>query len=243
MRIYGIIVIVFGLLAGSLHADTVVLNPIQDSTIYQDNVGNSNGGGEFFFAGQNGGASPRRGLIQFDLSAIPAGSVITGVTFDLFASQVSSPDDVDVSFHRLTSAWGESPDSNPGGGEGGGTAAATGDATWNHTFFDDQLWTTQGGDFIADASATTTVSTTGAYSWSGAGLIDDVQGWLDGSISNYGWIGIGDETVAATAKRFNSRTNGSNVPTLTVQFSAIPEPGSACLVSVLTLGLISRRRR
>ena len=85
MRIYGIIVIVFGLLAGSLHADTVVLNPIQDSTIYQDNVGNSNGGGEFFFAGQNGGASPRRGLIQFDLSAIPAGSVITGVTFDLLS--------------------------------------------------------------------------------------------------------------------------------------------------------------
>ena len=223
-------------------ADIVVLNPSQDNTIYQDSPGNSNGSGDFVFAGQNGGASPRRGLTQFDLSAIPTGATITGVTVNMFASQVSSTDASDVSFHRLLSAWGEST-SDANGGEGGGIAAATGDATWTNTFFDSQFWTTEGGDFISTASATTSVSTTGAYSWSSPGLIDDVQGWLDGSIANFGWIAVGNETTASTAKRFNSRSNSSNNPTLTVEFTAVPEPASACVLAVGAMGLLIRRRR
>lgn len=245
MRFVLFLVVAFFASSALVTAETVVvLNPSQDNSIYENSPSNSNGSGDFLFAGQNASPSPRRALIQFDLSTIPTDAVITGASMNLFASQVASTDAYDVSLYRLESAWGEST-SDANGGEGGGIAAATGDATWINSFFDDQFWTTAGGDFSADASATTTVSTTGAYTWSSPGLVSDIQGWLDGSVSNFGWIAIGNETVASSAKRFNSRSNGSSNPALTIEFSttAVPEPSSACLLGALGLGLLIRRRR
>ena len=242
MRVFLSVVLSTFLLSSNLYADTIVLGAAQDNTIYQDSTGNSNGSGDFFFTGQNGGASPRRGLIQFDLSTLPAGAVVTGVTLDLVASQVSSTTAYDISFHRLLAAWGEST-SDANGGEGGGAAAAPGDATWNESFFGSQNWANPGGDFVTGASATTSVSTTGAYSWTGPGLVDDVQSWIDGTNSNFGWIGIGNEIDASSAKRFNSRNNASNNPTLTIEFDVIPEPATTGLIIFGCLGMMGRRRR
>ncbi|QDV83738.1 DNRLRE domain-containing protein [Planctomycetes bacterium TBK1r] len=243
MRIVLFFVVAFFASSALVNAATVVvLNPSQDNSIYENSPGNSNGSGDFFFAGQNASPSPRRALIQFDLTAIPTDAVITGASLSLFASQVASSTAYDVSLYRLESAWGEST-SDANGGEGAGIAAATGDATWTNTFFNDQFWTTPGGDFVADASATTTVSTTGAYTWSSPSMVSEIQGWVDGSVANFGWIAIGNEAVASSAKRFNSRSNGSNNPALTVEFTAVPEPSSACLLGALGLGLLVRRRR
>ena len=225
-----------------LNADSVVLDAAFDNSIYADNTSNSNGAGNFFFAGQNGGAAERRGLISFDLSSIPLNAVIDSVTLNLTVSQASSAVAADINLHRLTSDWGESTSDAPMG-EGGGTAAAIGDATWDFAFFDGTSWNTPGGDFVAGSSATTVVDVVGDYSWSGPGLVDDVQSWLDGTNSNFGWILIGDETAASTAKRFNSRTNGANNPSLTVEFSVVPEPASASILFCGFVVLAGRRRR
>jgi hypothetical protein len=40
--------------------------------------------------------------------------------------------------------------------------------------------------------------------WASPQLAFDVQGWIDGSVNNYGWILIGDETTNPSAKRFHS---------------------------------------
>ena len=151
-------------------ADSIVIDAARDTTIYEDNTGNSNGAGDFLFAGQNGGSSPRRGLIAFDLSMIPQNATIDSVSLSLFVSQANSTM-ADVSLHRLEADWGEGTSDAPGG-EGGGTAAAAGDATWDDSVFGMTAWASQGGDFAPNASATTTVGGAGsAYTWSAPELI------------------------------------------------------------------------
>ena len=229
-------------IAATSLADTVVLDAARDNTIYSDFLTNSNGSGDFFFTGQNGGGNPRRGLISFDFSAIPSNATIDSVTLTMFVSQAGSGVATDVNLHRVTSDWGESTSDAPGG-EGGGGAAAAGDATWEFAFFNEQAWTNPGGDFVGQSSATTVVDTTGSFSWSSPSLVSDVQDWIDGINSNFGWILIGDETDVSTSKRFNSRTNANNNPSLTVEFTVIPEPASAAILMFGFAGLAIRRTR
>lgn len=225
-----------------LSADqTIVVNADRDNVIYQDNTSNSNGAGDYIFAGRNGGGSARRSLLRFDLSAIPENAVIEQASISLFLSQTSSPD-FDVSLHRLLSDWGEST-SDGVGGEGGGAPAEPGDATWDQNFFPDSNWMTAGGDFLAMASASETVGGIGSYSWTSSLLADDIQGWLDGDFDNFGWALIGDESTFPTTKRFNSRTNSTGNPSLTIQFSVIPEPSILAIGSILSGLLFTVRRR
>ncbi|MDX1388559.1 MAG: hypothetical protein R3344_05190, partial [Acidobacteriota bacterium] len=105
---------------------------------------------------------------------------------------------------------------------GGGGPSAAGDATWIHTFWDTSFWAAAGGDFVAGASASTTVDQNGPYTWgSTAGMVADVQSWLDNPGNNFGWIVLGDESTAPlpSAKRFDSRENAATAPVLTVNFT------------------------
>jgi len=127
-----------------------------------------------------------------------------------------------VSLYRVLSDWGEGS-SDASGQEGRGTSAEPGDATWTYTFFDNTLWTTSGGDFIEGASATTNVSGTGPYTWSGFTLTRDVQQWLDEPSTNNGWILIGDETQRST-KRYGSREGvGGAILTISYTMDTGPE--------------------
>ena len=81
-----------------------------------------------------------------------------------------------------------------------------------------------GGDFEPTPSAATTVSDIGDYEWSGAALAGDVRYWLEHQDSNFGWILIGDESAANTARRFDSLESPTeaNRPTLTVFTTEVP---------------------
>lgn len=227
-------------LAGPAFAEAVSINPTKDNTLYESTAGSlSNGAGEYFFAGRSLQAAEqtRRGVLAFDIAgSIPAGAEITSATLTLQMSRTIAGA-TDVSLHRLTADWGEGTSDAPGQ-EGAGAVSTAGDATWVHTFFSGSTWATPGGDFLAASSATTSVGAVGAYSWTGTGLIADVQNWLDNPTDNFGWLVMGDETTAGTAKRFNSRENSTSPPTLRIEY--IPEPASAAL---LALGLLSLRRR
>ena len=123
--------------------------------------------------------------------------------------------------------WGEGA-SDAGDPGGIGAQAEPGDATWIHTFYNTSFWTTPGGDFSPTLSATTTVSTVDTtYTWSGSGLVADVQAWVSNPASNFGWVIRGDEVNAGSAQRFNTRENSSNPPQLTVTYqvsSPTPTP-------------------
>jgi hypothetical protein len=108
-------------------AASLVLAPSQDNTIYSENSTLSNGKGVNFFAGNNGNGTtgdPRRALIAFDLSAIPAGATIDSVSLQLFATVATPTSGTQtVSLYRLIrltpdSGWGEGTSNagSPGGG-------------------------------------------------------------------------------------------------------------------------------
>jgi protocatechuate 3,4-dioxygenase beta subunit len=208
----------------------VVLEPSKDNTLYESGTGNvSNGAGDFLFVGRTEQVSNsiRRGLAAFDVAgSVPAGSTITSVQLQLRVSRVRSSASESVGLHRMLADWGEGT-SNSGGQEGTGATATTNDATWLHRFFNTQLWTNAGGDFVATASGTRTVQGIGSYTWSSSsGMVADVQQWLDDPASNFGWLLRGDESETGTAKRFDSseNTTKANRPTLTIDFTPPFQP-------------------
>jgi hypothetical protein len=226
-------------------ADTATLSASKDNSLITDAAGAvGNGAGSVIFAGRTGQVGPGaiRGLVAFDIAAsIPAGASITGVSLELLITNSNDSQARDYSLHAVTQDWGEG-DTVANGGNGAPTMP--GDATWVHTFYDSSFWNTPGGDFEATASATSAVSEVAGSTavWDSAGLVSDVQGWLDTPGSNFGWLLMGDEVNDRTARGFGSRESVTSVgPMLTVTFETVPEPsGLLMLVSVVGLLMLKR---
>jgi hypothetical protein len=248
-------------LSGPAAASTITIGTIKDASIFQNNVANSDGAGPGVFAGTNGMDSPRRGLIEFDISGnIPIGSTITSVQLTLFLGQVAGTDSTPrtIGLYKLAADWGEGT-TGAGqtiGGTGQGFAANPGDATWNARFFPGTLWATQGGDHAAAPSATATVNSVinAPNTWlSTPGLVSDVQGWLNAPSSNFGWELINlDETTPTDFRAFYTRefSDATLRPQLQITFDApatVPEPTSMLLLPLgmfgLALGSRGRRRK
>jgi len=205
--------------ARSFPAHTVILHPVKDNTLYQDSLGSlSNGAGNHVFAGAILTGQLRRAVIEFDLTgALPPGARILSAKLTLMLTKtISGPQNVSV--HRLLSEWGEGT-SHAVGEEGTGASSTTGDATWIHTFFSSQFWLTPGGDFVSTPSATHSVGSTVTNTWAGTGLMADLQTWLNNPTTNHGWLVVGAEAVAGSAKRFGSSEGPLTLqPKLTITY-------------------------
>ncbi len=192
----------------------------QDSSIYEVSSGTlSNGAGEFIVTGgPTSGTGIKRGLVQFDLSTIniPSGSTIIDVVLKMNLVN-SIGGSAGIGLHKITSPWLEAGSNAPGDETNGGQAHEF-DATWKWSLYDGLLWKSAGGDFGSE-SASAIVDTPGAYEWSGEGLIDDVQSWLDSPTTNFGWMVIGPES-AGDVKSFASRqsTNAAIRPVLEISY-------------------------
>jgi plastocyanin len=248
---------VHGMMTGTVEVSgtsTVSFSPNRDNTLYEDPTGQlSNGQGIYFFDGKTGANLLRRGLIAFDLSSIPANATITDATLSMFLSMNQGGSET-VSLSKVSQDWGEGA-SNAGDPGGGGTRAAAGDATWLHTFYNLGFWAAPGGDFSPVVSASTTVITDNTtYTWSGSGLIADVQAWVSNPTGNFGWVVRGNESATGKTQRFNSGNNSSNPPQLTVTYqflsatptptpSSTPTPTPTPSASPGTFGNISTRLR
>jgi len=165
-------------------------------------------------------------VIGFDVaSQVPPGARIDSVA--LILNVASAPNDTPrvIALHRLLSDWGEGASVSSGGR---GAPSDSGDATWRHTFYDTDFWTTPGGDFVSAATASRLVDPSGSHTWSSSTMTADVQLWLDDPNRNFGWILIGEESSVSTVRRFDSRENGaiSNRPQLVIHFThdAAPPP-------------------
>ncbi|MEY2489106.1 MAG: hypothetical protein QOC70_1048 [Verrucomicrobiota bacterium] len=232
--------LVFAVMRGATFADTVSFVPQKDNTLYQDAAGQiSNGQGPYLYAGKTGAAALRRGLVAFDLASIPTNATVTDATLSMALSQPSlNSTPVDISLTKASRAWGEGA-SNAGDPGGAGIQAEAGDATWLHTFYDTSFWITPGGDFSATLSATTPVMQSGIYTWSGSGLLADVQAWVSNSATNFGWVILGNEIDSGRAQRFNTRENTNDPPRLTVTYQLpFPSPTPAAQ----TVNLSTRMR-
>ncbi len=200
----------------------VSLQPVKDNTLFEESGNESNGKGIYLFTGSTAprnSSAVRRALLAFDVTGnVPSGATITSASLTLNMSKTVAGSQ-DASLHRLVGDWGEG-DSDASGDEGRGATAGDGDATWTHSFLSTTEWDMPGGDFVADPSATVSVSGGGKYTWESASLMADVQLWIDDPSMNFGWILIGNESQSRTAKRFDSRehSNTNNRPLLTIGF-------------------------
>ncbi len=239
--------LVYALLGGvsgvPAHADQIILTASKDNTLFETADGStSNGAGTTVFAGRNSQAanSIRRALAWFDVSAsIPAGSTIISTQLTMY-NDAANVEDEFVSLHRVASDWGEGSSVASGGQ---GAAASSGDATWLHTFFNTEYWNQPGGDFEASASASTVVGAEALCVWGPtAGMVADVQYWLDHPASNFGWCVVGNEAAPSTAKRFatHEEVDSARHPRLIVDFvapgvPAISEWGAVALALLLAI--------
>jgi hypothetical protein len=222
--LFAVILTAVGFVAGSVNAAIINITPSKDNTLYEyDPVEGdlSNALGFHFFAGENAMGELRRGVVAFDIAGqIPAGSTITSVTLSMNMSQTALQTERVIELHKLLADWGEGT-SQATGEEGQGAPATPNDATWRHRFFDTIFWTNEGGDFSATVSASQSVGAIGQYTWNSAQMVADVQSWLDDPNSNFGWLLRGDESIATTTKRFDTRESASP-PVLTVQYISGP---------------------
>jgi hypothetical protein len=146
-----------------------------------------------------------------------------------------------ATLHKLRADWGEGT-SNASREEGRGTAASAGDATWTNRFSGGAPWQTQGGDFAPTESATLTVGGIGSYTWTSDAMAADVQSWLDDPDTSFGWLIRGNENGNQTAKRFDSKDNGTvaDRPILEITFqvaaqaTATSVPATATAVPTVT---------
>jgi len=208
----------------------ITLSPVKDVTIYNNAVTPgeaANGAGQRLFVGTTNSTAARRALLDFDvLAALPADATILSAELRLNMDKASSNDPVALSLSRLTNDFNQGPtdppDSGDGSGEGNGAQAVAGDTTWLHTNYDANFWIAAGGDFAASVSATTFVGGNGQYAWAGDNLVADVQAWLDGTFTEFGWILVGDESTGGTVKRFLSEESATpeTRPTLTLTYTS-----------------------
>ena len=260
-------------LASAGRADVLTVTSSQDAMIFAKSTGvdtgNASGMGPALFAGADGSSNKKRSLIEFNVSAIPAGSTITSATVTLFLAQVAGSGGgagfggtLTLSLHKLLQGWGEgtsgSPTSASVGGTGQGFTAVNGDSTWTDSFFNTNStlatpWTTPGGTFVAASSAdnTTTASAINTpYTWSSDQLTADVQSWVNGTSTNDGWELLSNlETTPTSFLGFWSKdgaaANGNMLiaPTLSVTFTPAPEPMSLLMLGMAAPLMLARRRK
>ena len=214
-------------------ADVVNL-PVAADTFISSSAPDNNGGGHpWFDAGTDGpfaGNAVRRGLLRFDLSSVPAGSTLTSAVVKLTVIKVpgNGIGAVNSTFDlsRLQASWGEG--TNTGNN---GSLATPGQATWNARLFGTANWTAPGArnDAAATPSASAAVGSNlfEVVSWTGAGLVSDVQIWLDNPAQNFGWLLTSQlEGTSKTVRGFAARENGASVGTLQVGYTP-PTPTNA----------------
>ena len=234
------VVITTAVFAQTRATSMLTVGPSKDNTLIEDGSGAlSNGAGEQIYVGKTGqsAGSIRRAVLAFDVSGVPLGATIDSVSLRLNMSKTPSGTQT-VSAHRLTADWGEGNSVSTGGR---GASSASGDATWIHRIFNSTSWSSPGGDFVSSATASQTVSGIGAYSWSSAQMVADVQAWVNASSTNFGWLLKGNESSSRTAKRFDSRQNSNepNRPALTITYTlADPTPSPTPVPGTGTWGLI-----
>ena len=232
-------------LAAPARAGVVTILTDRDQTLFESSIGCcSSGAGVYLYVGDLANGNINRGLVHFDVAGqVPAGSTIVSVRLDLNLSR-SRVGAENMLLHRVLQDWGEAGSDSGSAGQtmsGLGAPAQAGDATWQHTSLPNAFWNNPGGDFVLQPSATVLMEGAagiGTQSFESAGMVDDVQAWLDDPASNFGWmIRAEDEFVARSARRFDSRESGdpSITPRIEVHYTG-PVGASYCVGAANSAG-------
>lgn len=204
---------------GTLSSNAVTLVSQPDSStgydtyIYEfgSSANNNYGVSTSLWVGHNG--AHRRSMLRFDLSSIPVNSIILQATLTLnCASEADASQNTDVNVNRGLVEFFQGAKNNaaPDPGQDG--------STWNHRNANGSVtWPTgAGGSGAYDTTPTDTqtITATGLYHWD---VTQDVEDFVSGAETNYGWWLTALNTVN-NGKAFNSSNSASveSRPKLTV---------------------------
>ncbi len=162
--------------------------------------------------GDFAGKEIRRGLLRFDLTAIPASAVIRDARLTLAVVRVpQNPGNSTFELRRVLRSWHES------------------EATWNGPT-NGSTWQVPGALGAQDVASVVA----GTASLPGLGpmvfgdstnLVADIQGWLRAPAANHGWLlRSQDEATLRTARHFAAREqlNPAVRPRLTIEYTVPP---------------------
>ena len=202
-------------------AAVATLTVVEDTSISSGSPNYNAGGHPWFDAGTDGAGSVRRGLLRFDLSSIPPRSTVTSAVLRLSVVRVPGNGAADSTFDlfRLLASWKQG---NKVGNSG--APATAGETTWNARMLGTAAWTSPGAkkDAVATASGSGDEGQ-GGYSWSGSGLVTDVQLWVNNPSQNFGWLlASREESSFRSVRGFASRESGGDAGTLVVSYTAPP---------------------
>lgn len=204
-------------------ADTVLLTPSADTTLFQSSPDNNMGGVFTLAAGMTGHATASRALMKFDMTGqIPANAVVTGARLRLTIVRTPfAPQPTGFTLHRMLKDWAEGNKSFTTLG----APADAGETTWNNRIHPSTPWQAPGG--TADVDFSSVVSSSSPNSAIGTSLFEtspemvaDVQNWMANPNQNFGWMVIAsNEGTSFTARRFGSREDANNSPVLEIEYA------------------------
>lgn len=144
--------------------------------------------------------TPRRGIIEFDISSIPTGSTINSATLSLWTDIGYT--NVNTSIHRITRSWTEAG------------------STWN-TYDGSNSWTSAGGDYDSTADANATPSSTIAGTKTDWTITSLVQEWVNGTANNGILLKLTSESGATQGHLYRSSDNAtsSERPKLVIDYT------------------------
>lgn len=222
----------------------------RDTSLFQDLPNNAGGGIDGTFSGTIRTGFLRRAILAVDLSALPPDTVVVSARLEMVVERSGGNfGDIPYTLHRLTRDWGEGTVAIPGEPGGLGAPAEEGDATWTHARFGSEPWSTPGGDFAAEPSATANAGQQGSLViWEGPALTADVQAWIAEPSGNFGWIVITpQEGTIQRVKKFFSAEAEVNRPRLIIETEDPVEPppptGPGPWFWLLLFGLLRWLRR
>ncbi len=174
--------------SGDVCSSPVMTLTATADTHLRSNQPNSNFGSDIDLRTRPITLNPRNTLIRFDLSTVPANSLITCAA--LLLNQTSAPETGQIiEIHRLMTGWVED------------------EATW-HQRAASLPWATPGGDFDPTAVATFVPTTTNHA----IGITSLAQLWTDNSASNFGLLLLARNVGSYGEITYASRENGGNPP-------------------------------
>ena len=177
-------------------AETVTIQPdpaIGKDAHVEEVIADGNlGTSDTVWVGEWAGGQVNRAYIQFDLSAIPATAAVLDAKLSLYYYNSSAAQPVDIGVYKVTGSWDE------------------GSITWNF-----QPTCAPAPEYVLAMPATVTDN---FAAWDIDAL---VQGWIDGSIANYGVVFKDiDETTTKAGKGFYASdwTYGPRRPKLVISY-------------------------
>jgi len=214
------------LIESPIYANSLIVKPSADTTIFEAFPDNNLGASDNMVAGANASLARARAVFRFDLSGvIPSNAIVQSVSLTVTVV-LTPPDGGEAStfdLRRVLVDWGEGTGTN-----NSGVTARAGEANWSYRFYPSNSWSLPGGtlsnDFSELVSASLYLPGLGAYTVaSTSNLVSDVQDWVNEPARNFGWVFMSEaENVAFSIRRIGTRENVTNAPLLRVDF-LIPE--------------------